>query len=89
MTRPTSENKTFPYHMKVNSVGLVKGDPDGADNFPHHKEDMGGNLIFGYENGQGGVMTNIASLFQAEPSTKYQVDGSNSSTESARDNEIK
>ncbi len=65
--------------MKVNSVGLLKSDPDGCDNFPHHEPDRGGNREFETSSGQG-VLTNITSLFQVEAKTKYQVDESSDVT---------
>ena len=46
LTRPTKENKTFPYHVKTNQVGLSNKDHNPDDNFHHHKEDEGGNTQF-------------------------------------------
>jgi len=59
--------------MKVNSVGLLKGDPEGCNNFPHHEPDKGGNTVFENENHQN-PLTNITDIFMVDRKTKYQVE---------------
>ena len=46
LTRPTKENKTFPYHVKTNQIGLTNEAHNPDDNIQHHKEGEGGNTQF-------------------------------------------
>jgi len=46
LTRPTAENKTFPYHVKTTQIGLHMDKNTNKENFPHHKEDQAGNEAF-------------------------------------------
>lgn len=50
ITRPTKGNHLFPYHVKTHKVGLItiksRKNTDTIENFPHHKENEGGNIEF-------------------------------------------
>ena len=68
LTRPTSGNTTFPYHVKTNQINIVE---EAADNFPHHKDDQGGHLNFVQIESSMNVITN---LFTVESSRKYETE---------------
>lgn len=82
MTRPTTENKTFPYHYKTNSIGLLKKNEDGPLNYPHHQEDKGGNTEF--ESLQGNNI--LIGLFTTENSRKYIIDPKSSESNTEMNN---
>jgi len=50
VTRPTKNNHFFPYHVKTHKVGLItinsRNSTNVTENFPHHKENEGGNMEF-------------------------------------------
>ena len=50
ITLPAKNNYFFPYHVKTHKVGLIvvssRKNAEVIENFPHHKENEGGNIEF-------------------------------------------
>ncbi len=73
LTRPTSENKTFPYHVKTTQIGIIVDRNSAKENFPHHIEDKAGNIAFedtNYLQELFVIKTNSAEKYQMEDVTK-------------------
>jgi hypothetical protein len=76
LTRPTSENKTFPYHVKTTQIGLNVDKNSEKENFPHHNEDQAGNTAFedtNYLQELFVIKTNSSEKYQMDDLTKPKV----------------
>lgn len=69
LTRPTSANKSFPYHIKTTQTVPM-------DNYPHHVENESGNVNF---NNVTHTVTDLSSIFMTSSHQKYQITDEQSS----------
>lgn len=73
LTRPTSENKTFPYHVKTNQISIKRDKNSEKENYPHHNEEQAGNMAFedtNYLKELFVVKTNSAEKYQLDDLSK-------------------
>lgn len=75
LTRPTPDNKMFPYHVKTNQIGLAK---TAEESYPHHPENVGGNSNFDLKD--SGI--SLSSIFTPQNiGQKYQINSNLASEE--------